>query len=107
MRLQRNQSHRTDQLDRDRTIISRSGGVDSEADEIEPITTDRGRRLIGEVVTAAMRAVHLQEAEDASSHPVCTSLRHTSSRDRDSEGAAVVEHPFLVVIVPRTTKVIP
>ena len=43
-----------------------------------------------------IRAVRQKEAEDASFQPVCASLRQTSSRDRDSEGAAVIKHPLSI-----------
>ena len=39
-----------------------------------------------------MLAKRRQEAENASFHPVCASLRQTSSKDRNSEGAAVAKH---------------
>ena len=61
--------------------------------KLNPIRVDRGGRHIGEIVAAAVRAVRRQEAEDARFHPVCASLRLTSSKDRDSEGAAVAKHP--------------
>ena len=41
-----------------------------------------------------MRSVRRQEAEDATFGPVCASLLETSSKDYDSEGAAVVKHPL-------------
>ena len=56
LRKLRDQVTRTNQFDRDRAVITRSGGVDSEGDEIPPITIDRGRCHIGEVVAAAMRS---------------------------------------------------
>ena len=58
------------------------------------IKADRCGRHIGEIIVAAMRAVRLQEAEDVSFYLVFTSLRQMSSRDRDSEDAAVVKHPL-------------
>ena len=87
---QRDQLNRTDQFDRDRAVILRSGGVDSEVDKIKPITIDCGGRHIGKFVAAAMRAVRRKEAEVSSIHLVCASLRQMSSKDRYSEGAAVV-----------------
>ena len=35
-----------------------------------------------------------QGAEDAIFHPVCASLRQTSSKDRDREGVAMAKHPL-------------
>ena len=40
-----------------------------------------------------MSAVRRQEAEDASSYPVGAPLRQMSSKDRGSEGAAVIKLP--------------
>ena len=94
MRNQRDQAHHNLQFDHDFAVITGSDGVDSEEEEIEPITIDRGRRHIGEVVETGMRTVRRKEAEDSSFHPLYASPRQTSSRDRDSEGAAVAKHPL-------------
>ena len=56
LRKLRDQANRIDQFDCDRAVIPASGGVDSEIDEIEPITTDRARRHIGEVIVATKRS---------------------------------------------------
>ena len=61
LRKKRDLAHRTDQFDRDCAVIYRSGEVDSEEDEIELITIDRGIRLIGEVVTPATRTVRYKK----------------------------------------------
>ena len=53
---------------------------------------DRGGRHIGEVVAAAMRAVHLQEAEDATFHLTAPNPLVSSRKGLDSEGASVVKH---------------
>ena len=45
-RKQRDQSSRTDQYDRDHAVISRSGGMDSEGEEIKPITIDCGETML-------------------------------------------------------------
>ena len=57
-------------FDRDHAVVPGSGSVGSEGDEISPITIDRGGRHIGEVVAAAMYAVHRQKASDATLPPV-------------------------------------
>ena len=75
-------------------MIPGSSGVESEGDEIEPITINRGGFHIGEIVSAMMRAVRQQEAEYVSSHPVCASLSQSSSNYRDSEGKALKKHPL-------------
>ena len=104
---QRDQASRTDQFDRDHTVFPGSGGVDSEGDKIPLIRIDRAGRHIGEVLAAVMRAVCRQKAEDANLHPVYASLRPTSSKDHDSDEAAVVKHPRSGGDRAETTKVVP
>ena len=94
LRKQRDKSNRTNQFDCNRTVITGSGGVDSEGDEIKPIMTDLGRRHIDEVVAVTMRALRRQEVEYAKIHLMCASLRQKSFKDRNSEGAAMVKHPL-------------
>ena len=49
-----------------------TGAADSEGDEIELITLDRGEMHIGQTAATKMRSVHQQKAKDASSLPVFT-----------------------------------
>ena len=88
-------------------MIPRCCGVDSAEDEIEPITDDRAGLHIYEVIAGAMPALRRQKAEDAGSQRVLASFRQTSSKYRDSEGAAVVKHPLSGGDRAMTTKVVP
>ena len=107
LRQRRDQANRTDQFNRDCAVIPRSSGVDSEGDEVELIRVGRGGRHVDEIVSTEVPAVCLQEAEDASFYPVCASLCQTSSKDRSCKARSWQSADVLVMIVPRTTKVVP
>ena len=55
----------TDYQDHDSAATPLSLSVDSESQEITSIYADHGRFYIGEIMSAAIREIHRQEAQDA------------------------------------------
>ena len=74
LREQCDQGNKTDHRDHDHVAIPRTGGVDSEGDEIVPIYLDRSGRHIGEIVCEAIHAVNSQVAEDGVFLPMRANL---------------------------------
>ena len=66
--------------------------IDSEGDEIPPITTDHGVRHVGKVFANAMRAARLQEASDSTLPPVRANTLRSACKSRYDEGRCVVNH---------------
>ena len=93
LRKKHDKEKNTDQFGRDHAFIPRSGGVDSEGDEIPPIKIDLDGRHIGEFVAAAMHAVRQKEATYASLSAVRSNPLGSDRKSCDGEGACVVKHP--------------
>ena len=69
--------------------------VDSEEDKIEPIVIENRESHIGEVISAAMFAVHLQETKFSTCLLVCYSPLESTCKGRDCEGAFDMKNPLL------------